>query len=236
MDADALGQWILRRLGAPFLKVELTQDHLDDCVEDARRWFVAKKGVTKFYQTNVLDGVTEYILPSDVDTVTDLMFAGSSLDLSLVFSPFILIDDKVPYDVFAAPSSMGLYSSFTQTLMYIDMAKKVLSADEDWRHEGRKLYITPRPKNATYMIVEYKANMVTIEHLGERDHDLIKRFALAKAKEIVGRVRSKYDSFPTAQGSAGLDGPTLLDEARTELELLEEEIALSGFPMMPVVG
>jgi hypothetical protein len=53
---------------------------------------------------------------------------------------------------------------------------------------------------------------------------------------MVGRVRSKYDSFPTAQGTSIVDGPTLLDEARTEMELLEEEISLSGFPMMPVVG
>lgn len=236
MDADALGQWILRRLGAPFLKVELTQDHLDDCIEDAKRWFVAKKGVTKFWQTPIPDGSTEFVLPNDVDTVTDIMFPVNRMDLSLVFSPFILIDEKVPYDVFAAPSSMGLYSSFVQTLQYIETAKRVLSADTDWRQEGRKLYISPIPQNATNLLVEYKANTVTIEQLTERDHDLIKRFALARAKQIVGRVRSKYDSFPTAQGTALADGNTLIDEARMEMELLEEEIALSGFPMMPVVG
>jgi len=236
MDADAIGQWILRRLGAPFLKVELTQDHLDDALEDAKRWFAAKKGVTKLHQTPLSANVVEYVLPNDVDTVTDIMFTANPLDMSLVFSPFILIDDKVPYDVFAAPTSMGLYSSFTQTLQYIEMGKRILGAEQNWRQEGRKLYISPRPSNATNLLVEYKANSVTVEHLNERDHDLVKRFALARAKAVVGRVRSKYDSFPTAQGTAGLDGPTLLDESRMEMEKLEEEIIDSAFPMMPMMG
>lgn len=236
MDADAVAQWILRRLGAPFLKVELTQDHLDDALEDARRWFVAKKGVTKYWQTHASASVTEYILPNDADTVTNVMFSANPLDLSLVFSPFLLIDETIPYDVFAAPSSGGLYSSFTQTLQYIEMGKRILGVEEDWFQTGRKLNIVPRARNEAYLIVEYKANTITVEQLSERDHDLVKRFALARAKNVVGRVRSKYDSFPTAQGTAGLDGPTLLDESRMELEKLEEEIIDSAFPMMPMMG
>jgi len=237
MDAEALKQWILRRLGAPFLKVELTADNLEDAVENARRWFVAKKGVTRFYTLPIQSG-NDYDLLDDVDTVTDVVFTSSALDLTLVFSPFVLIDEKVPYDVFAAPSSGGLYSSLVQTLQYIDMGKRILSAEADWRQEGRKLYIMPasRPDYASNLLVEYKANSVTIEQLNERDHDLIKRFSLAQAKLDVGRVRSKYDTFSTAQGSSTMDGLTLLDEARTELEKLEEEISASAYPMPFMVG
>ncbi len=232
MDADQLKDWILRQLGAPLVKVELTKESLCDAIEEAKRWFAAKKGVTRFLSFPIQDGKTEYCLADDVDTVYDVVFSVSPLDISLIFSPFILQDDKVPYDVFAAPSSAGLYSSFAQTIAYIQTAKRILGADTDWRQEGRKLHIFPLPKNASSILIEYKTSVFAINEVSERDHDLIKRYALAQAMMIVARIQSKYDSFPTAQGSATLNGLNLLDLARSDIEKLEEEIAASGMPMM----
>jgi hypothetical protein len=236
MDEPTLKQWILRRLGAPFLKIELTDENLKDAVETARRWFAAKKGVQKTTSLQVVAGRTEYQLPDDVETVEDVAFMTPAMDISLVFSPFTLIDDKVPYDVFAAPSSIGLYSSYTQTLQYVEMAKRILGAEPDWRQEGRTLYVFPIPRNSSTILLNHKSNQITIEQLSERDHDILKRYALACAKEDLGRVRSKYSDFPTAQGTATLDGERLLEEAQTAKEALDEELALSSFPMGFMVG
>jgi hypothetical protein len=236
MDEAALKKWILRRLGAPFLKIELTDENLTDAVENARRWFAAKKGVQKTIGISVQAGQTEYELPDVVDTVEDIAFATPAMDISLVFSPFTLIDDKVPYDVFAAPHSIGLYSSYTQTLQYVEMAKRILGAEPDWRQEGRTLYVFPIPKNSSMILINYKSSQITIEQLNQRDHDLLKRYALACAKEDVGRVRSKYSDFPTAQGAANLDGERLLEEAALAKEALDEELSLSSFPMGFMVG
>ena len=214
------------------IKVELTKESLCDAIEDAKRWFAAKKGIVRMCPIPVIDGLTEYCLQDDVDTVLDVMFSVSPLDISLIFSPFILQDDKVPYDVFAAPSSAGLYSSFAQTLQYIDTAKRILGADPDWRQEGRKLFVFPLPKNASTMVVEYKTKIFDLQELSERDHDLLKRYALARAEVTVAKIQSKYDSFPTAQGSATLNGLSLLDNARLDIEKLNEEISDSGMPMM----
>jgi len=236
MDTDQMKAWILRRFGAPILKVELTDCHLDDAIEQARRWFSAKKGAKRMAVLAVNSAQVEYDLDDDVDTVIDVAFQIPPMDLSLVFAPFTLIDDKVPYDVFAAPSSIGIYSSFTQTLQYVEMAKRILGAEPDWRQEGRKFYIFPVPSSNSHVILFYKSTKVTIEQLDERDHDLVKRYALALAKEDLGRIRSKYDTFPTAQGTVSLDGATLLSEAQAEKENLEEEIAASGFPMLFMTG
>ncbi len=237
MDEAALKKWILRRFGAPLLNVELTDDHLNDCITDARHWFSAKKGVRLNAMITINYGQTEYELPDIVDTVTDVIFPTQRLDVSLVFSPFTLLDDKVPYDVFSAPNSMGLYSSYTQTLQYVEMAKRILGAERDWRQEGRILHIFPPPKNSAPMMIEFKGSRFTIEQLNERDHDLVKRWALARAKIDLGRIRSKYpEGFPTAQGSVALDGATLLEEGEAELEVLKEEVALSGFPMGFLTG
>ena len=139
MNEAQLQQWILRRLGAPFWKVELTGDHLDDAVEQARRWFSAKKGVIRQRGMFFFPNIVEYKLPDDVNLVLDVSFPVSPMDISLVFSPYILQDEKVPYDVFAAPSAVGIYSSYTQTIQYVEMAKRILNAEPDWRQDGRNL-------------------------------------------------------------------------------------------------
>lgn len=231
MDEDQLKQWILRRFGAPFLKVEISADQLQDAINDAKRWFSAKKGVKKQAVMQVLTSKNAYLLPDIVDTVIDVAFPVAPLDFSLVFSPFMLIDEKVPYDTFAAPGQIGLYSSLTQTLQYIETAKRILGADPDWRQEDRFLYIFPVPQNSGGMIIFFKSNKFTIEQLNERDFNLIQRYALARAKLDIGRIRSKYDGYPTASGSVQLDGDKLLAEAEKELMALDEEISLSGFPM-----
>ncbi len=231
MDEAQLKQWILRRLGAPFWKIELSEDHLNDAVEFSRRWFSAKKGVKQLTYLPQYTNVPVYELPDTVDIVLDVSFQVNPMDISLVFSPYILQDEKVPYDVFAAPSAAGIYSSYTQTIQYIEMAKRILNAEPDWRQEGRVLYVFPVPKRDGYMAVESKTHNFTIEHLQERDHDLVKRYALAKAKLDLVETRGKYSEFPGAQGPTNLNWPRLLEEANKEIELLEKEISQSAYPM-----
>lgn len=231
MDEDQLKQWILRRFGAPMLKVELMDEHLDDIIKDAKRWFSARKGVRRQAVMQVLAGKNSYTLDEMVDTVLDIAFPTPPLDFSLVFSPFMLIDEKVPYDVFASPGQIGLYSSFTQTLQYINQAKKVLGADPDWRQENRTLYIFPVPAYSSGMIVFFKSNKFTLQQLSELDFDLVKLYAFALAKRDLGRFRSKYDSYPTAGGAVSLDGDTLLSEAEKEIAALDSRIDQTSFPM-----
>lgn len=236
MPNEELKAWILRRLGSPLLKVELTNEHLEDAVEEARRWFAAKKGVKKSTNLNFYSGQPDYDLPDEVDTVLDVVFPESAADLTLIFSPYLMIDEKVPYDVFAAPNSAGLYSTFTQTLQFVEMAKRILGADAMWLQEGRKLWLFPTPRSAGRIGLDYTSRVFATESLSERDHDMLKRYALALAKTDLGHIRRKYSNFPGAQGPVELDGQSLLDEAKDEIEKLNEEIALSGYPMPFIVG
>lgn len=236
MDAEELKQYVLRRLGAPMWKVELSADHLEDAVEQARRWFSAKKGVKESMTMPFYPGVPDYQLPDNVNLVLDVVFPTNPMDLSIVFSPYLLQDEKVPYDVFAAPQSAGLYSTYTQTLQYVESAKRILNSEPDWRQEGRVLYLFPVPRNSGNVIVDYKTHDFTIEQLSERDHDLVKRYALALAKKDLARIRSKYTEFPGAQGMTQLDSARLFQEADQEMEQLEKEIAASGYPMGFLVG
>jgi len=240
LNDEELGQWILRRLNAPIWKVELCQEHVDDAIEWAKRWFAAKKGVQELFIANTEAGKVCYDLETigdcKIDTVLDVAFGQTKLDLSLIFSPFTLLEEKIPYDVFASGGSAGLYSSYVQTLGYVEVAKRILSAELEWYQEGQMLYVAPVPSSARTIILTAKTNQVIIEQLRERDHDLVKRYALAKAREDIAWIRGKYGDFPGAQGAATLNWTEILEASRTEIEKLEEEISASAYPMGFITG
>jgi hypothetical protein len=236
MDKDALCRWVLRRLGAPLWKVELTAEHIKDAIEEACRWFAAKKGAFRVGIVTIQPGVVEYNMSNEVDVVLDVHFTSPESDLSLIFSPFLILDEKVPYDVFAAPQSIGLYSSYVQTLQYIEQAKRVLSAELDWEQRGRCLWVSPTPRQTANAIIEFKSSVFKIETLPERDHYLIRQYALAFALIDLGSVRSKYQGFPGAQGDTQLNGEALIQRGTDMLEKLNEEIILSGYPMKFTTG
>ena len=233
LTESELGLWILERLGAPLVVVELTEGSLRHCVESAKRWFSSKKGVQRELDLDLLGAQQHYVLPEDVDQVAEVAFPESALDLSLTLAPgFFLPDQSIPYHALAAPQSGGLYSAYTQSLQYIETAKRVLGIETDWAYnpETRTLTVFPTPQTGGRARVYYKSSAFTIEQLRERDHDLLKRYALAVAKEVLGRIRGKRETLG-ATGPVTLDGKDLLDESKEEIEKLNEEIGQSGFPM-----
>lgn len=233
MSELEIKKWIQRRLGSPVAKVCLEDGHLEDAVAEAKRWFAAKKGVERDFVLDLFAGQVEYDVPDDCDAVIDVSFQVSPLDISLIFAPHIIADEKIPYNAFAAPSSAGLYSSFTQALQYVEMAKRVLNAERNWIYfpYKKKLLCLPDPKGGGKAFVEYKSTCNNVEQLPERDHDLLKRYALAYAKHDLGLIYSKYSSWPTAQGQTQLNGNQLIEQSNREMEKLEDEIYGSAMPM-----
>lgn len=231
LTESELSEWVLRRLGHPVLKVELTKEHVQDAVMQAKRWFAAKKGVERKITIKLHQGQVEYDMPEDCDAVLDVSFEVSPLDISLIFAPHIIADEKIPYNVFAAPSSVGLYSSFVQSLQYIQMAHRVLGSDTNWLFLPYEKKLLAFARRGSHAIVEYKSNLNVIEQLPERDHDMLKRYTLAVAKKDLGMIRSKYRMYPTAQGQNHLNGEELIKQGDQEIERLEDEIFATGMPM-----
>jgi len=256
LSEEGLISWILRYLGAPFVKVELGEDHIRDAIEDARRWFASKKGVRKFVFFDVVQGVSEYVLPHDVEVVLDVAFMGGSAltseqIASAGFGPGYGAVDLMgglavtgtglsinAYSVGRGSAEIGPLSSLTIGIQNVDQFSRVFSSELDWRQDGRVLRLFPTRGYPTgQILLECKLNQVVIEQLPERDHEILKRYAVVGCKKRLGRIRSKYPGgFPGAQNSFDLDGSALLDEARTEEEQLNIEIMETGFPMAFLLG
>jgi hypothetical protein len=235
-EAD-LQQYILLTLGAPQVKVELVQEDLEEAIDEARRWFNAKKGFKTNTVIDVFANVTEYQLPEEIDVVIDISLPSRPTDFSRVIDPLGLLDASIPYNLFPHPSAGGLFSTYAQALQYIELSKRITGGEVEWSQDGRTLFLFPIPKETGKALILGKSNNFTLEQLSERDHDLVKRYALAWARRKLGMVRKKYQSgWPGAQGVVQLDGDALYAEATQELANLTEELDQSGFPLGFLTG
>lgn len=235
-DEDGLAQWILRRLGGPKVCIELTQEHITDNIRDAKLWFTAHKGEIRYAKIDLNAAVNRYPLTDDMDTIVDVIFRLLPSDISTLFTPISVIDERLPYDIYANSAQIGTYSNYVQLQQYIELSRRVTNSEPDWRQEGRDLLIFPIPKDATFVMVAYTATCVDFRKISVRDFEYVRRYALALAQRDLGHVRSKYEEWPSAQGSTRMDGDKLLAEAEAAITKLDEEIIASGNPMPFMTG
>lgn len=235
-DDSSVYQWIVRRLGAPKVCVELTLEHIQDSLRQAKLWYMGNKGEVRKVQLPLAAGQSVYDLPADVDVVIDVVFTLKPADISTLFSPVSVFDERIPYDLYANSAQLGNYSSYVQLTQYIELTRRVGNAENDWRQEGKKLMVWPTPSGGAYIQVYYTAQEVDFSKLGPRDFQYIRDYALALAKRDLGRIRSKTEEWQGAQTTVRLDGDKLLAEAKEEMEALTAALLASGSPMPFITG
>lgn len=225
--------------GSSLVNVELTQEQFNVAVALGKQWFTARKGFVIFRPINVLTGVNDYQMLPDVQQVLDVIFEVPT-DVAAFFS--LGFFDLIPYGpqgVGSIGSGLTNYSSFAQLIQFNEQRKRVFSVQpEFWFDEQLQiLHITNRQGALTrMMLVECKVNDFDPAKLQDKDDWIFGRWVRAKCKEIIGRIRSKYDSLPGAGGPIALDGKDLLAEAKTEYEQLDKEIFWSQGPDIPLIG
>lgn len=76
-DSDIIA-WVRRTLGGDVVAVELTADHYADAVEAAKDWYAMLMGQTKYTTLSLVGGVTEYAVPTDCETVVEVVLNQAS--------------------------------------------------------------------------------------------------------------------------------------------------------------
>jgi len=212
---------ILTALGAGVMRVELPAGSLDYCLDHAKRWFVMYAGQTNEVTIDLVGGQQDYDVTDDCQAVYEVAFERN------VPTPYDYGNNQ-PYGV--NPASPGGYSqsSFVQTsqdngpfsaivmdIAYNEMATRILGGEcrWTWLPFQRKLRIFPCPATSSKARVEYVPGTLNLSNPHSWEYHFVHRYALALAKETLGRIRSKYGSYSMADGERNLDGDTLLGEA-----------------------
>ena len=217
--------FILARLGYPTIRVELTDFQIQTCIEESmsRLEYHAPHWMNQYAVFNTSAKVNVYELPpAIINGLTDVWYRRHLFSLGAT-------PGSLEYD-FAIMffTNTGLFNNYNVgqymlMQMYLKQINKVLGRGTTWNIVGGKyLQLFPVPDNTDEVILEFKG--LDAETALPAYKNWIQRYSLAVAKEILGRVRSKYQNLPGPGGGTRLDGQTLLQEATAEKQLLIEEL------------
>lgn len=228
-------------LGEPIVEVELDDTVWPFIVDRSKRWFKAKKGVLGCESMPIVPGKTQYDFPDNACAIIDVILPRRSDIQSLLSLGFFDIVPLNALNIGSTTSAFNSYSAYTQILQALETRRRIFSADPDWEVVCGKLHLMGGSglcagEGTGYAMIIFKKENWSTEELKDRDENLFFRYMLGQAKYFLGRIRSKYKSYPAAGGPIDTDGPELLDEAKEDFLLLDEEIAESQGPMSVIIG
>lgn len=231
--------WILRQLGYPLVTIELTDDHLEDCINEAVETFTKYCSQEAEYLAMDLSGYISpsgFILPSNVVSIFQINDEGATTfgnDVNRLFSiPNVMMNTgmlAVP-----TPGENWNWINYDMSMHYLDLTRRMMGGGFQFEYNPRnkylRLYPDPIKEGITGWIV-FGCNVIRPEtsQYGER---WVKRYALALAKIILGTVRGKFDSVQLVGG--GMLSKEIKQEGITErddliVKLREEEDGVYRF-------
>lgn len=222
---QSVKDFILARLGAPTVRVELTNYQIKTCIDEAisKLEYHAPFWMTQYAVFDASSNINVYELPEQVArNLTHVWYRNNLFTLGAT-------PGSLEYD-FAIMffTNTGLFNNYNVgqymlMQMYLKQISKVLGLGTSWTVVGGKyLHLNPVPDSSQAVILEFRGldtNTVIPAY-----RNWIQRYSLACAKEILGRVRSKYQTLPGPGGGSRLDGEALLVEAREDKQILLEEL------------
>jgi len=255
MDIKDFRAWARRKLGEDgkcTVKVELTEDMIDQALDDAKDWWNSHHGLHKEAQLSLASSQGEYDLSAVTPRVDEVMKVWMPDQHQLLsfrgLYPGFLDVDGLPYGTVGFNGGQSPQGTLVQLMQNLSSAQRVFSADPDWEFYSdnidklnpvRTLRVFPPPRDGGVAYYFYRINPKDIKlHMyNQRDLWLIREWALAECKYMLGRIRGKYSSgLPAAGGDRTLDGDNLLQEAREDKDRLEQKIYEYGGPVLPLVG
>lgn len=238
-----LKQYILRKLGAPLITVELTNDQLTDAINDATELFSKYVNLNQEFQILSLSG---YVTDNSDPTINGIKLPDKTIGIFSIdpYEPNTtnvfgftgmgggLIYSMYTTQMYGMIGSNGFYNdsgfSFgTQANIsnFKALARVMTGKGYDFNFDPRTKYLTlyPQPDKCERLdhSIILGIHYVSPEENMYGEH-FIKNYALAKAKEMLGLIRKKYSGV-TLPGGGTVDA-SIGDEGREEVKRLEEEL------------
>jgi len=225
---EQIMSWILRQLGHPLIDVEIHEDSLRDCVNDAIEEFTKYFVPDEDYLALNLEeyNTSGYTLPNNVVSVFALeesTMAGNQGGINTLFSVQNTMWNMGMLAV-PVPGYSGSWINYEMAMSYIDMIQRLTAAKFyfEYNERNRILKLIPNPTGLSmkgYICVGCNVIRTDDQTYGE---SWVKRYALAKTKAIVGLIRGKYGNTSLLGG--GVIDTSLHKEGLDEQDKLKTEL------------
>ena len=218
---EELGAYILRQLGDGVIDQEVTDQHVEDAIDDALDYYIEKSGIGALNEQILLfntDGTTNTIeLPYNVESVLSIM---TPVNQSTFFTQQYYQDNMyyLRENVGSMRFDMTSYYLFNQ---YIDTMNILFTKKYNFKYNSTNRMLTLYPKPVgTVALVYYEHNSRYAPEL--LSNTWIKRFATELLRRVWGTILAKY-SGKIVTGGVEIDGASILSLANEEIEKLKTE-------------
>ena len=236
-------EWCLRKLGKPVIEINVDQDQVDDRVDEAIAYWndYHFDGVEKTYlkhQITQTDIDNEYItIPEEIIGVVNIFPLSTSLTASTgmfnVQYQFVLnnIHDIVNYNL----------TNYYMTMHHLQFMEELLVGAQPIRYNRHvnKLYIDANWEKLNldeYVIVEAYQVLDPLVYVDMWKDRWLQNYATAKIKYQWGANLTKFTGMQLP-GGVQFNGEQILNDAREELQRLEEEMIVSySIPVHDLIG
>lgn len=230
-----LKNYCLRKLGAPTLKVNVTDEQLNDCLIDGIQKFIQwhYDGTELVYLAiPVNDEVRNngYVeLPKDIVGVRRCIRTGSDIIAPLLSAQYMFVSDLIWSMCGSNISSYGFsgLQYYYITRDYLNMFQNIIYPEQDFRFNEytHKIHIienSQTPSNNYFIVAEcYKALNFT-EYPDAYNDIWLKKYCTQLIKRQWGTNLMKFKIEMV--GGVTIDGKEMFDEANGELDKLDEEL------------
>lgn len=230
---EQIKDYCLHMLGAPVVKLELDAQNLDFAVDQAMKVFEDYAGREHFqyYVFDTVPGKSIYHMPDEVGIVRNVFYREVS---NYAFQASDL-GGVIPIEYYTGSQGSifggmidpvqpvyGKMGEWVQYRQYQQMYSRTSSALGGWEFIGDTHTIKLYP-------VPYRVQKVMVHYL-QKNKDwgevtqAIQEGALTYAKEVLSRIRGKYQSVPGSQGAVAMDAQALMQEAREDRQKWFEDL------------
>lgn len=237
---------LLRKLGAPVIQINVADVQVDDCVEEALKYYTDYHydGSEHVYYTHtvVQDDIDNryFDVPDNIIGISEVYSLANS-----GFSTFNSADMfsggyQMAFD-FVWSSSTGSLLSYYMNKTQYEFMNQILIGQTPIRYNRHlnRIHLDTNwnriPLGSKIVLDGYMRNDPDVNTDIWNDRWLIK-YATAKVKWIWGSVLSKYDGVQLP-GGGSLNGTKIQDDAHDEIQALEDEMITSySIPPRDYIG
>jgi len=247
LDLESFRADVETRLGGLGVDVELEQGDYLQCLKDTLRLFNRSRPQRATVSLTVNATTKKYgpfnTLYKGFVGVVNVEFVQANMVTGQV-------DPFNPLSTIGGPNNItgdGL-GALELSLQNMEMGRRMLSAEPEyrtsWERDGNFYLYVDVPSGVPYNCsLEYTWHITPDEDLQtglkwipDGDLDWIINFAVAKAKQILGRKRGKFQGITNPDGSVDpVDYQELLEEGKQEETDLKAEIEARRRPLIPVI-
>lgn len=230
---EQIKEYVLTMLGAPVLPLELDDQQLENCIDFALQIFedYAPMEYFQYYSFYTTPGQSVYNMPPDVGFIRDVSYKETA---NYAFSASDL-GGVIPLEYMGAGAYgsiagginpqqpvWGKMGDWVMYKQYEDMYNRISGQQGGWEWLGgyNTIKIYPIPYRTYPIVVRYLQRKPDFAQVTQA----MQEGALAFAKIVLGRIRSRIQNPPGPNGGVQLDGQQILQEGLDEKKQWQEDL------------